>query len=333
MRPRPATVARRRGEVGLGERGALEQRVGVADEHERGIGQPDAAAGALEQPHAGLALEHRELLGDGRRRELERVGDRGDRAALVAARAAGGGGAGRASSRNATDSSSRIGIDADAVDRHDAAMRSSGTLMCLASGAAFGAMAIFGKLAYGEGATVGTLLAVRFSLAAALFWALVAAARRRARAARAAAPRRRSRLGARRLRLRRPGGLLLRGARADRRLAAVAAALHVPGDRRRRGGGARAASGWTPPASARSALGVGRARARRGRRGRGRARPARRGAGARRGARLQRLHPRERRASRGAWRRGCCRRSCARARRSTLDRRVGRCWASCARAR
>jgi drug/metabolite transporter (DMT)-like permease len=54
-------------------------------------------------------------------------------------------------------------------------MRSSGTLMCLGSGAAFGAMAIFGKLAYGEGATVGTLLAVRFVLAAAVFWALVLA--------------------------------------------------------------------------------------------------------------------------------------------------------------
>jgi len=52
-------------------------------------------------------------------------------------------------------------------------VRSSGTLLCLASGAAFGAMAIFGKLAYGEGATVGTLLAVRFVLAAALFWVLV----------------------------------------------------------------------------------------------------------------------------------------------------------------
>jgi drug/metabolite transporter (DMT)-like permease len=55
------------------------------------------------------------------------------------------------------------------------AMRSSGTLMCLGSGAAFGAMGVFGKLAYGEGATVGTLLSVRFVLAAALFWALVLA--------------------------------------------------------------------------------------------------------------------------------------------------------------
>jgi drug/metabolite transporter (DMT)-like permease len=55
------------------------------------------------------------------------------------------------------------------------AMRNSGTLLCLGSGAAFGAMAVFGKLAYGDGATVGTLLAVRFLLAAALFWALVLA--------------------------------------------------------------------------------------------------------------------------------------------------------------
>lgn len=54
-------------------------------------------------------------------------------------------------------------------------MRSSGTLFCLGSGAAFGAMAVFGKLAYDEGTSVGTLLAVRFALAAALFWVLVAA--------------------------------------------------------------------------------------------------------------------------------------------------------------
>src|ERR671925_1025363 len=54
------------------------------------------------------------------------------------------------------------------------AVRSMGTLLCLGSGAAFGAMAIFGKLAYGEGATVGTLLSVRFALAAVLFWALLA---------------------------------------------------------------------------------------------------------------------------------------------------------------
>lgn len=55
------------------------------------------------------------------------------------------------------------------------AMRRSGMLLCLGSATAFGAMAVFGKLAYDNGATVGTLLAVRFALAAALFWALVLA--------------------------------------------------------------------------------------------------------------------------------------------------------------
>jgi drug/metabolite transporter (DMT)-like permease len=46
---------------------------------------------------------------------------------------------------------------------------------CIASAAAFGAMGIFGKLAYDEGATVGTLLATRFVLAAALLWLVVGA--------------------------------------------------------------------------------------------------------------------------------------------------------------
>jgi drug/metabolite transporter (DMT)-like permease len=54
-------------------------------------------------------------------------------------------------------------------------MRSSGTLLCLGSGAAFGSMAIFGKLAYGEGVNVATLLSVRFTIGAALFWMLVLA--------------------------------------------------------------------------------------------------------------------------------------------------------------
>lgn len=49
-------------------------------------------------------------------------------------------------------------------------MRSSGTLLCLASATAFGAMGVFGKLAYADGATVGTLLAARFVIAAAVFW-------------------------------------------------------------------------------------------------------------------------------------------------------------------
>ena len=61
--------------------------------------------------------------------------------------------------------------------------------MILASGVGFGAMAIFGKLAYDGGATIGTLLVVRFALAAALFW-LVVLASRGARAALRGLPRR-----------------------------------------------------------------------------------------------------------------------------------------------
>jgi len=55
-------------------------------------------------------------------------------------------------------------------------MPSVGALLCLASAAAFGAMGVFGKLAYDEGATVGTLLATRFVLAAMLLWLVVLAA-------------------------------------------------------------------------------------------------------------------------------------------------------------
>ena len=49
-------------------------------------------------------------------------------------------------------------------------MRRTGALFCLASAAGFGAMGVFGKLAYDAGATVGTLLALRFLIAAALLW-------------------------------------------------------------------------------------------------------------------------------------------------------------------
>ena len=75
--------AGRGGEVGLRQRRPLEQRFGVLHQDESRVREPDAAARAFEQRHARLALEDRELLGDRRRRELERVGDRGDRAALV----------------------------------------------------------------------------------------------------------------------------------------------------------------------------------------------------------------------------------------------------------
>jgi drug/metabolite transporter (DMT)-like permease len=164
-----------RGQVGLGERHAREQRFGVVDQHERRVGQAHAAAGALEQAYAGLALEHRELLRDGRRRELQRVGDRGDRAALVQL-------AQQAQTPEVEHRAATLPIhlqkSKSIVMRSPArmrAMRSSGTVLCLGSGAAFGAMAVFGKLAYDDGATVGTLLAVRFVLAAALFWTLVLA--------------------------------------------------------------------------------------------------------------------------------------------------------------
>lgn len=53
-------------------------------------------------------------------------------------------------------------------------MRTLGILSCVASAAAFGAMGIFGKLAYDQGVTVGTLLSARFVVAAVLFWAVVA---------------------------------------------------------------------------------------------------------------------------------------------------------------
>ncbi len=52
-------------------------------------------------------------------------------------------------------------------------MRSSGTLLCLASGLAFGTMGPFGKLAYGEGSDAGTLLVARFTIASVLFGALL----------------------------------------------------------------------------------------------------------------------------------------------------------------
>jgi drug/metabolite transporter (DMT)-like permease len=48
-----------------------------------------------------------------------------------------------------------------------------GVLRCLGSAVAFGTMGIFGRLAYDDGVTIGTLLASRFLIAAVLFWAIV----------------------------------------------------------------------------------------------------------------------------------------------------------------
>ena len=48
-----------------------------------------------------------------------------------------------------------------------------GALVCLLSAAAFGAMGVFGKLAFDDGATAGTLLAARFVIAAVALWCLM----------------------------------------------------------------------------------------------------------------------------------------------------------------
>ena len=50
-----------------------------------------------------------------------------------------------------------------------------GALLCLLSAAGFGAMAIFGKLAYEQGVTTLTLLTVRFTLASVIFAVVLAA--------------------------------------------------------------------------------------------------------------------------------------------------------------
>ena len=62
--------------------------------------------------------------------------------------------------------------------------RRAGIALCVVSACGFGLMAIFATRAYDAGLGVTTLLALRFSLAASIFWAIVArAARPRARRA------------------------------------------------------------------------------------------------------------------------------------------------------
>ena len=56
-------------------------------------------------------------------------------------------------------------------------VRSPGSVLILLSAAAFGAMAVFGKLAYDAGATVGTTLTTRFVLAALVSWVVLLATR------------------------------------------------------------------------------------------------------------------------------------------------------------
>ena len=76
----PGDAARRRREVRLGRLELREHALGVRDEPPSGLGEPQPAAVALDELHAGLALERGELLADGGRRHPERLGRRGDAA-------------------------------------------------------------------------------------------------------------------------------------------------------------------------------------------------------------------------------------------------------------
>lgn len=163
----------RRGEIGLGERCALEQGIRVGDQDEGGVGQPHATTCAGQQLHPGLAFEHRELLGDGGWRVLQCVGDGGDRPALVElaqqAQPAEIEHCAATLPNFPKESASLVALSGASMP----GVSPSGALMVILSAAAFGAMAVFGRLAYEEGATVGTLLAVRFLLAALVSWAVV----------------------------------------------------------------------------------------------------------------------------------------------------------------
>jgi len=54
-------------------------------------------------------------------------------------------------------------------------VRITGIIFCLASAAAFGAMGVFGKLAYDEGSTAATLLSTRFVFASLVLWVILVA--------------------------------------------------------------------------------------------------------------------------------------------------------------
>jgi drug/metabolite transporter (DMT)-like permease len=61
----------------------------------------------------------------------------------------------------------------DHLQREDPVVISRGAVLCLISAAAFGAMGIFGKLAFDDGATAGTLLTSRFAIASIALWVLM----------------------------------------------------------------------------------------------------------------------------------------------------------------
>jgi hypothetical protein len=78
---RPRRPAPRGGECRRGAFELLQHGLRVLDEELPRGRQRDRAPRAFEQWHARLPFQRAELLGDGRRRERDRLGDRGDRAA------------------------------------------------------------------------------------------------------------------------------------------------------------------------------------------------------------------------------------------------------------
>src|SRR4029078_12976987 len=140
-----------------------QQRRCVLDQHLTGVGEADVAAGPFQHRGPGLALQHRELLREGARRVPE---------------CAGGGVHGPAPVNLAQDPEAvQIEHSVSIGERYCALLRNRreqcfqssmvrmGALYCLLSAVAFGAMAVFGKLAYDAGVSVDALLLVRFGLA------------------------------------------------------------------------------------------------------------------------------------------------------------------------
>ena len=198
---------------------------------------------------------------------------------------------------------------------------SRGAVVCLLSAAAFGAMGIFGKLAFDDGATAGTLLAARFAIAAVALWCLMLIKGSLSQM-RAVAPRDLTiALGARRVWVRAPGRVLFRRARASRRIAAVARPVHVPGDRHRCRSGARARAPRPPP-RARTRSRIDGAGAHPWHSGGLERQRCQRRAGAWGGVHVQRVHPHQRR--RRAPRAGArARHTCLHWRRGLAHRRIG----------
>ena len=77
-----AAHARDRVELGLGGGEPRDHDLGVLDQRAAGVGEPDAAAGAVDERGAGLLLERGDLLGDGGLGVGERLGGGGEGAVL-----------------------------------------------------------------------------------------------------------------------------------------------------------------------------------------------------------------------------------------------------------